>query len=531
MQLGVRFARIAKFDSRWSAIAVRFVFYASAIYIFVSDARPLLFHLDAYYYFTIARNLSEGAGFTFDGVSTTTGFHPLWLGILTVIHSIFTGIASFQVAVYVFSAIIFVSGHLLLTKVADKLGISLYGFILVSSVVFLINLNYFQFGLENTLLFFLLSLFLWIQSQNWQNRLLFSAANVSVLLLIYFARLDSVFIVALISAWIFISEWRSGRFVAAISIPFALAVGIFVHLAIMVITVDNIFPTSQIAIKEVLATGSTSLESFAPGGHPFSQRLTQVLQRMGSVGGVVPIRFIGLSVPISVAIATGILAYSHSHLRWQLVLVGLSELILISYYAIVLNGFDHPWYFTGTIIIVALGFGSLLSTILKKLRLLLFAAAISPIVVAVLISQFGATNLGWAYFEDQASLIKTYDQGNNVLVGFTPDLASYFSQVPIRHLEGLVNGYEYLNTYAKHGRITSYLSDIEATHFIISNDPVLAEWIPCGTKISVNADDGLVAYGVYDAHNSYIAVYKISITPGVDPRLENLSKQMCGPAS
>ena len=34
---------------------------------------------DAFYYFTIARNVALGEGPTFDGVAPTNGFHPLWL--------------------------------------------------------------------------------------------------------------------------------------------------------------------------------------------------------------------------------------------------------------------------------------------------------------------------------------------------------------------------------------------------------------------------------------------------------------------
>src|SRR5262245_50016865 len=37
---------------------------------------------DAFYYFTIARRFGESRWPTFDGVHTTTGFHPLWLFVL-----------------------------------------------------------------------------------------------------------------------------------------------------------------------------------------------------------------------------------------------------------------------------------------------------------------------------------------------------------------------------------------------------------------------------------------------------------------
>src|SRR5687768_5748239 len=34
---------------------------------------------DAYYYFKVAQNISEGKGSTFDGINKTNGYHPLWM--------------------------------------------------------------------------------------------------------------------------------------------------------------------------------------------------------------------------------------------------------------------------------------------------------------------------------------------------------------------------------------------------------------------------------------------------------------------
>ena len=36
---------------------------------------------DAFYYFKTAQNIAEANGITFDGLSTTNGFHPLWMVI------------------------------------------------------------------------------------------------------------------------------------------------------------------------------------------------------------------------------------------------------------------------------------------------------------------------------------------------------------------------------------------------------------------------------------------------------------------
>ena len=34
---------------------------------------------DAYYYYKVAQNISEGHGSTFDGINPTNGYHPLWM--------------------------------------------------------------------------------------------------------------------------------------------------------------------------------------------------------------------------------------------------------------------------------------------------------------------------------------------------------------------------------------------------------------------------------------------------------------------
>lgn len=46
---------------------------------------------DAFYYFRIAQHLAAGDGVTFDGLSQTNGFHPLWLAAITPFFAAFPG--------------------------------------------------------------------------------------------------------------------------------------------------------------------------------------------------------------------------------------------------------------------------------------------------------------------------------------------------------------------------------------------------------------------------------------------------------
>lgn len=47
------------------------------------------FHIDdAFYYFTVARNIAWGRGVTFDGLGPTNGFHPLWMALLVAVYAL-----------------------------------------------------------------------------------------------------------------------------------------------------------------------------------------------------------------------------------------------------------------------------------------------------------------------------------------------------------------------------------------------------------------------------------------------------------
>lgn len=64
-------------------VVVAVVAWAIAILVW-PDAPFALTYDDAYYYFTIARNIAHGLGSTFDQVNLTNGYHPLWMAISVV---------------------------------------------------------------------------------------------------------------------------------------------------------------------------------------------------------------------------------------------------------------------------------------------------------------------------------------------------------------------------------------------------------------------------------------------------------------
>ncbi|OQA45474.1 MAG: hypothetical protein BWY52_01309 [Chloroflexi bacterium ADurb.Bin325] len=67
---GVVMAFLARLAIAWSPVKISFA-------LSVPD--------DAYYYFTIARNIAAGVGVSFDGLAPTNGFHPLWMLVNTLV--------------------------------------------------------------------------------------------------------------------------------------------------------------------------------------------------------------------------------------------------------------------------------------------------------------------------------------------------------------------------------------------------------------------------------------------------------------
>lgn len=95
----------------WFEILLVVILMAISIYAALSDAQNLSWRWfmrdDAYYYFKVAQNISEGRGSTFDGISLSNGYHPLWMLVCIPIFALarFDVILSLRVLLLVMSAL------------------------------------------------------------------------------------------------------------------------------------------------------------------------------------------------------------------------------------------------------------------------------------------------------------------------------------------------------------------------------------------------------------------------------------------
>src|SRR3970282_1566041 len=103
----------------WFETILIVVVMSMSLYAALSDAQNLSWRWftrdDAYYYFKVAQNISEGHGSTFDGINQTNGYHPLWMLVCIPIFALarFDLILPLRVLLLVMSGLSVVTGILL----------------------------------------------------------------------------------------------------------------------------------------------------------------------------------------------------------------------------------------------------------------------------------------------------------------------------------------------------------------------------------------------------------------------------------
>jgi hypothetical protein len=277
----------------------------------------------------------------------------------------------------------------------------------------------------------------------------------------------------------------------------------------------TIFPTSQLAIKGSLAKGLSAniLQAFAPFYHILTIRVREVIEGVSGYSLLESAPtvglYLGLIVPFASVLALVSIAYRNIEKRFPILLISLTYVLQLIYYAIFMDGWIQVWYDTFWVISIVFGVSFILAHRLRNLSIHVVVLGVCLSAIAVIWGNINRTSVPWSTHARESQLLVDFDNGTNVLVGSSPDRASYHSGVSIRHLEGLVNGYDYIRSYLIPRRVASYLSDINATHFVISNASVLPVSLPCFTEIAADADGQHLAHGIYENHNSYIAVYRI----------------------
>ncbi len=199
----------------WFEILLAIVFLSIQVYAATSEGYNLANYWfirdDAYYYYKVAQNISEGHGSTFDNVHLTNGYHPLWLVICIPIFALarFNIILPLRVLLIVMSLFSLFTAILLYRMIGTALSPPL-GMLaaLYWSFDYFMQSTYYQAGLESGVallctvgLVFMLYRFEKTWRQDRPN--LTKIAEFGVLaVLVTFSRLDSIFFCAVIGIWL-----------------------------------------------------------------------------------------------------------------------------------------------------------------------------------------------------------------------------------------------------------------------------------------------------------------------------------------
>ncbi len=199
----------------WFEIILILVVMSISLYAALSDAQNLSWRWftrdDAYYYFKVAQNISEGHGSTFDGVDVTNGYHPLWMLVCIPIFALarFDLILPLRVLLLVMSGLSVTTG-ILLYRLIGRIFIPALG--AAAALFWVFNHHIFatlyQNGLESGIAAFFVVLLIyklyefelpWRKDQVSKKQI---ATLAVIAMLTLFSRLDLVFFVGMVGLWI-----------------------------------------------------------------------------------------------------------------------------------------------------------------------------------------------------------------------------------------------------------------------------------------------------------------------------------------
>lgn len=203
----------------WFEIALGIVFLSAYVYAALSDAYNLpnrwFIRDDAYYYYKVAQNISEGHGSTFDGIHPTNGYHPLWMLVCIPVFALarYDLILPLRVLVLVIGLLQFGTAILLYRLIRSTLATPVA---MLAALYWSFDTNIqvvlYKTGVESSLaLFFvLLLLFATLRFERLWRQSKMSLGWIALLglltALVVFSRLDLIFFAIAMGIWIVLRD-------------------------------------------------------------------------------------------------------------------------------------------------------------------------------------------------------------------------------------------------------------------------------------------------------------------------------------
>lgn len=273
----------------WFEILLAIVVMTISAYASFSDAQNLsnrwFTRDDAYYYFKVAQNISEGRGSTFDGINRTNGYHPLWLWINIPIFALarFDLILPLRILLLVMGGLTAATAILLYRLIGKVLtpaigAIAAIYWAFSKEVLFQV----YQQGLETGIAAFFIVLFayrLYQFEKSWRTQPV-TLRQLTVLgviaVLVIFSRLDLVFLAGMAGIWI-VFRRHALRYLLPLDIVFIVVSALLA--LIYRITFREYFKFTNVAMTMI----AISLVVKIPAAYFFGLYQRRIISNLGSL--------------------------------------------------------------------------------------------------------------------------------------------------------------------------------------------------------------------------------------------------------
>ena len=418
--------------------------------------RPAIFTMpvdDSFYYLVTAKNVAAGAGPTFDRISQTNGFHPLWLALLAGLFSLVRIpmdalvrlVLSLQVAMVY-------AGTRLLSRVPSLGGARLQAvmaLLLVNPYCAKILVN----CQESAIQYLLLAVVLWcwwrIECRSGSVGPLWHLGIGMLAGFVVLARLEALFFAAAVTVmpvlWPSTAELNE-RFGRRLVLSFSRTTGVFVvvapYLAWNVLKFGHLLPISG-AIKHEdggsLASGWIALVGAAAVAILFAFRV--VGKRLGGAEG-------GLTIHLVFPLLAYVTLVEAYHVAFRTA-AGLSNI--------------RVWYLVPHLMLAAaaicVGIGSIHG---GRFRIVV-AAGLTILVLAVTVPAwlYRTDPRSYAAYEQEAEAgewLRSHAGAGAVIAGWDVGYLSGFSGLRVIALDGLINSWEFKERYLDPGNVEEFVT-------------------------------------------------------------------------
>lgn len=434
---------------------ILFIFFIIG-FVLVSLTFDLLFlinfaHDDSFFYLKIAKNISEGYGSTFDQITITNGYHPLWLMILTPLFSLinFFGLASPEFLyriVFSIHWIMAITIVFLLFRTTNYLFENKFQFWIILNLIFALTVFVFirDVGMESMLSCLMFSVFLYLKSKEIKFHKNYIYAKFFLIIFIVLVRIDYAIFLA---TTLVVADLVSMSYSIKLKLKLAYFFGpIFIYI---------IFAAINYLLLGSPSTVASSIVSTFPQSRLFEniELLTSPAYRFNQLAKLiilVSLSFFPLLMSRLIKIPLFLINRFLS-----IFLIGVLLTILVHLF---FNKYSiREWYLTFPLMVSCVNFIFFLVNINKKL--LILSTVLTGILFISVFYLTRLTNLKYnSIYSYSKKIEKVTNKDANIFTFDWMGIIGFFSNRKIFTGDGFAADYEYIE-YLKTGNAVTYMLD------------------------------------------------------------------------